>query len=246
MTTKVGQTYLKLFHGRKNPKEEMDDWGTSGPIFGPVMYVHSTYGSCVKIGFVENQGLELEETMMQLVGDMLYYDGVYYGDWSTFACTAEMDEEEVTLFYEASSIAPANVKPLRPKTFKDGDNTLMCYAAGGKLTFTWTMKAGRLPQQDAPIKRTVLASEAMHLLPVGWRLVLKPGTQEVQHAIEAEMPELEIAHRVWDTLHPDRQPWIMLRSDVQQDWRNVVNTVLEISSAMVKEDHAVEIACLKP
>ena len=41
--------YLYLFHGRATPDEDVEDWGCEGPAIGPLDYVHTTYGSEVKI-----------------------------------------------------------------------------------------------------------------------------------------------------------------------------------------------------
>ena len=41
--------YLYLFHGRATPDQDMNDWGAAGPASGPLSYVHTTYGSEVKI-----------------------------------------------------------------------------------------------------------------------------------------------------------------------------------------------------
>jgi hypothetical protein len=41
--------YLQLFHGRKTPDEQMSGWGTEGPVLGPFPFVHSTYGSDIKV-----------------------------------------------------------------------------------------------------------------------------------------------------------------------------------------------------
>lgn len=35
--------YIRLFHGRTDPNQDMDDWGTDGPVFGPYEFVHTTY-----------------------------------------------------------------------------------------------------------------------------------------------------------------------------------------------------------
>jgi hypothetical protein len=37
--------YIRLFHGRVDPEQDMDDWGSDGPIFGPYHFVHTTYTS---------------------------------------------------------------------------------------------------------------------------------------------------------------------------------------------------------
>ncbi len=37
-----GKMYLRLYHGRTDPDEQMDDWGFVGPTFGPLAcYVHT-------------------------------------------------------------------------------------------------------------------------------------------------------------------------------------------------------------
>jgi hypothetical protein len=37
-----GKMYLRLYHGRTHPGQEMDDWGFDGPTFGPLScYVHT-------------------------------------------------------------------------------------------------------------------------------------------------------------------------------------------------------------
>jgi hypothetical protein len=72
--------YLKLFHGRKDPAEQTNDWGSDGPIFGPYQYAHTTYSHHLKLGRVSDDVDELFVTSE----DLIYYDGMYYGDWSVF------------------------------------------------------------------------------------------------------------------------------------------------------------------
>lgn len=72
--------YIRLFHGRTDPAQNMDDWGCDGPVFGPYNYMHTTYGQHLKLGKSDDYVDELF-----LFEDMLYYDGVYYGDWSVFS-----------------------------------------------------------------------------------------------------------------------------------------------------------------
>ena len=71
--------YLKLFHGRKDPNEQMDDWGTDGSIFGPYHFIHTVYGSHLYQG-----KHRCESVQLWLHDDMVGYNGVYYGDWSVF------------------------------------------------------------------------------------------------------------------------------------------------------------------
>ena len=70
---------IELFHGRKSPDEHLDDWGTQGPVF-LVDYVHVTYLCDIKLGIPEPAG----DGDLHFVEDLVYYDGVFYGDWSVF------------------------------------------------------------------------------------------------------------------------------------------------------------------
>ena len=69
--------YLRLWHGRSNPDEELSTWGEDGPVFGPFPYFHMTYG--IEIKFSNEEGHRLS-----VVHGLVYYDGMYYGDWSFF------------------------------------------------------------------------------------------------------------------------------------------------------------------
>src|SRR5688572_19930088 len=46
----AGPMFLQIFHGRRDPNQEMDDWGEQGPIFACPDYVHTTYASDIKLG----------------------------------------------------------------------------------------------------------------------------------------------------------------------------------------------------
>lgn len=100
--------YLRLFHGRKSPAQDMTDWGFDGPMIGPLEYVHTTYNAEVKIKFVDDNRHDFEkyfpaemarenaqakdntnwyvstETQLAMVEDLLVYEGEYFGDWSVF------------------------------------------------------------------------------------------------------------------------------------------------------------------
>jgi hypothetical protein len=75
--------YLELFHGRTSVTEQLDDWGSPGPILGPFAYIQTTYATDIKIETTTG-----EHGVLYLCGDegadLLYYDGVFYGDWSAF------------------------------------------------------------------------------------------------------------------------------------------------------------------
>lgn len=70
---------LHLYHGRKTKDEEMDDWGSEGPVL-EVDGVTVTYGSDIRIMFTGQGDYEFLSTYC--IEDLFYYDGVYYGDWS--------------------------------------------------------------------------------------------------------------------------------------------------------------------
>lgn len=70
---------LELFHGRRHPGDELEDWGFQGPVL-LADYVHATYGGDLKLGLPEPQG----DGELHFVDDLVYYDGGFYGDWSVF------------------------------------------------------------------------------------------------------------------------------------------------------------------
>ena len=69
--------YLRLFHGRTDPDENLDDWGLNGPVFGPFPFVSVTYACEIRLGN-ESDGV------LKIHGDVVHYDGVFYGDWCVF------------------------------------------------------------------------------------------------------------------------------------------------------------------
>ena len=87
--------YLGLFHGRKKVNEVMQDWGFDGPCLGPLNYFHTTYASTIQIEF-ENPvdahrftGSYTLQCELQFNGDMLRYEGNYFGDWTVYMVKPE-------------------------------------------------------------------------------------------------------------------------------------------------------------
>jgi len=75
-----GKMYLRLYQGRTDPAEEMDDWGFVGPTFGPLScYVH-TYCCNFRI----RGGRDYREIWLGKCDDMIQWDGCYYGDMEVF------------------------------------------------------------------------------------------------------------------------------------------------------------------
>lgn len=79
--------YLRLWHGRVPKDQELDGWGTDGPVLGPLDWVHTTYAHEVKLGQDGDSvcTLGVDE-------DLLYYDGVWYGDWSVMSAQVALTE----------------------------------------------------------------------------------------------------------------------------------------------------------
>lgn len=83
--------YVQLFHGRKEPSEQLDDWGATGPTFGPYNVISTTYAAEIKMSRIDGS-LDI----LRFCGDLVYYAGMYYGDWAV----VEMPPETPTAFDE--------------------------------------------------------------------------------------------------------------------------------------------------
>jgi hypothetical protein len=68
--------YLYLFNGRPTPDTELDDWGSEGPCIGPFDYVQQTYACHIKCGLGDSI------TDIPIVGELVEYEGVFYGDFT--------------------------------------------------------------------------------------------------------------------------------------------------------------------
>lgn len=102
--------YVHLFHGRTDPAQNMEDWGSDGPILGPFQYVHITYKGDVKLGG-EPDDTVTPWPVLQYADDMIYYDGVYYGDWA-MTCWPPLAPEffpdrKIEAWARAKSVPPA-------------------------------------------------------------------------------------------------------------------------------------------
>lgn len=86
----MSQVAVELFHGRTSPDENLETWGRQGPVF-LVKYVHVTYLCDIKLGIPQPAG----DGDLRFVGDLVYYDGIYYGDWSVFPSALLEKEPEL-------------------------------------------------------------------------------------------------------------------------------------------------------
>jgi hypothetical protein len=75
-----GKMYLRLYHGRTDPAQEMDEWGFDGPTFGPLSsYVH-TYCCHFRI----HGDCDTSEIWLEKHDDMILWNGFFYGDMEVF------------------------------------------------------------------------------------------------------------------------------------------------------------------
>lgn len=70
---------LVLNHGSYKLSETPKDWGSDGPVFGPLVSVRDTYGQSLSLA----NGSQLPLVWSDVVdGRMAYYDHVFYGCWT--------------------------------------------------------------------------------------------------------------------------------------------------------------------
>jgi hypothetical protein len=91
---KTEKMYLRLFHGRTSPDEELNGWGSDGPLFGPLQWAHLTYMSDFKILHKWNHNADNYSLHFDTTEDMVVYEGKYYGDWSVFMSSDTIEELE--------------------------------------------------------------------------------------------------------------------------------------------------------
>ncbi len=91
--------YLMLWHGRTGRDEEMDNWGELGPVFGPFPFFHMTYNCDIKFSHEEGH-------ILNIVDDLVYYDGLYYGDWSIFDQPDEEQQSRLIPFDPLKTVPP--------------------------------------------------------------------------------------------------------------------------------------------
>ena len=110
--------YIELFHGRTDPKEELEDWGRPGPIFGSLQFVHTTYACHIKFNYADESQ---RHGWLNVTEDFVYYDGVYYGSstcdaWFFFdaATNAEIQIRGVN-FYTSDQPLRLNAQAIKVK-----------------------------------------------------------------------------------------------------------------------------------
>ena len=100
--------YIRLFHGRTDLNQNMDDWGSDGPVLGPYKFAHTTYGCHLKLSKPNGN---CDQLYIHPEG-LVFYDRIYYGDWSVFGENGLKDGN-----FELSVFEPTKAKLLNePKS----------------------------------------------------------------------------------------------------------------------------------
>ena len=91
--------YLELYHGRKDPEQNMEDWGFDGPIIGPLEHMTFTYMNVIRVFFknkalIGKNGFKSEDDNWVIFqDDLLVFQGNYYGDFSLVDLTRKKADE---------------------------------------------------------------------------------------------------------------------------------------------------------
>jgi hypothetical protein len=75
-----GKLYLHLYHGRKDPAEEMQNWGFDGPTFGPLCNVGMTYFESIRYCRSKMD----DDFGLTVRNDLIAWDGSWYGQFTVF------------------------------------------------------------------------------------------------------------------------------------------------------------------
>lgn len=85
-----GKLYLHLYHGRIDPTEDLEEWGSVGPYIGPLRSFRMTYMNGIKMVFEDwycYLGAGSNDEPLRVYEDMILYDNVYYGDFALEICS---------------------------------------------------------------------------------------------------------------------------------------------------------------
>ena len=100
--------YVRIFHGRNEPDQDLEDWGFDGPAIGPIEGLQCTYGFLHLImpnGMTEQQVdqfakkflLDPKDWPLEIKqhNDLIVWNGMYFGDMTIFHHPGEkqMDPE---------------------------------------------------------------------------------------------------------------------------------------------------------
>lgn len=93
---------IHLYHGRKDPAAEMDDWGHIGPTLDGVDYVHCVYKHHLHVKFVSPAAAQIAHELtgwsfldsmaldVDFTEDCIRCRDDYYGDWEFQSTESEL------------------------------------------------------------------------------------------------------------------------------------------------------------
>ncbi|MCA9078012.1 MAG: hypothetical protein R3C02_26340 [Planctomycetaceae bacterium] len=194
--------YLKLFHGRERPDEQLDDWGEPGPIFGPYPYFHATYQSDIKF--------EDERGVLTIVGDLVYYDGMFYGDWSVFdGPVSDEDAHRHILFESDKAVVPDKFRLcacMEPGYFHCGVPGVLAHLENGRVPPDAKVErcdqCGRYPSDHAAravlLEQGLLAEQSPQLFDVHCYATVRVKFCEIMASTPLDAARIGMALFDWD------------------------------------------------
>lgn len=99
--------FLGFFHGRSSPDEVMLDWGTNGPILGPI--------EMLSVNLSENtirvNGENGSQMVIPVADEMAALDGRHYGDFTFFTRTPILNSEKTLATSLPAPMSPLDQQP---------------------------------------------------------------------------------------------------------------------------------------
>lgn len=129
--------YVRLYHGRKTVKEQLDCLGTEGPVIGPVS-VSWTYGK-VRVNM---EYLVMEE-------DLIFYQGVYYGDFEILDDDSPQIQEAIKNGDLVSGVMFSNQMKVDREELEDAKSPeILVFMKGGLVQETIATEKGKIEVVD--------------------------------------------------------------------------------------------------
>lgn len=104
----TARIFLDLYHGRTDPNQDMDDWGSCGPIFEVEGGVTGTYGADLKFCLPRFRG----SGILAVHDGLVFYDGVWYGDWCVYHEVGETTDRTAARLQEFDQAKADVPKPV--------------------------------------------------------------------------------------------------------------------------------------
>ena len=90
---KPDEVYLHLYHGRLDPKQDMEEFGTDGPLLGPFKTIQFTYRDSIRC-MHEDDSKHDDFWLAWNSEQLIEHEGVYYRDCSVHSVIPEYLKKE--------------------------------------------------------------------------------------------------------------------------------------------------------